>query len=129
MNAFLFGTVVILSATAEPSINQILDGIRMVESSNLPNPKDGDNGLAIGPYQIHKSYWKDGTRLLKVNWPYSEARQESKARQVVKAYITSYGKGHGWEGMIRCHNGGPTGWKKKATLGYLAKVKAAMKVK
>ncbi len=123
MNVLAIGTLAVLSCS--PTIDQILDGIRMVESSGGKNVKDGDNGKAIGPYQIHKSYWIDGTRLLKVKWPYEYARQEVYARKVVKAYITHYGKS-GWEAMIRVHNGGPNGYKKRATLTYLQKVKSAM---
>src|SRR5690606_22841719 len=36
---------------------EILYGIRQVESGGRENPPDGDDGLAIGPYQIHRAYW------------------------------------------------------------------------
>ena len=130
MNAILLVGLVMASVTPNtkiPKIERILDGIWMVESSKRDYPPDGDKGKAIGPYQIHKEYWKDGTRLLGVKWSYSDARKKDRARAVVRAYITHYGKGHGEDGMIRVHNGGPNGWKYKSTLKYLQKVKAAMK--
>lgn len=126
MNVLVLGTLSVLCCTPAPTMDEILDGIRQVESSGGKDKADGDDGKAIGPYQIWKSYWQDGTRILKVDWPYSDARNEERARRVVKAYISHYGKKHGWEGMIRCHNGGPTGWKKKSTLVYLKKVKTAI---
>ena len=130
MNSLTIGMLAILTCTqSPPTIDQILDGIRMVESSGGKNKRDGDNGKAIGPYQIHKSYWTDGTRILKVKWPYENARQEQYARKVVKAYITHYGKKHGWEAIIRVHNGGPSGYKKKSTFKYLRKVKVVIEEK
>ena len=39
--------------------DQILAAIRFVETSDQPSPPDGDDGLAIGPFQIHPSYWLD----------------------------------------------------------------------
>lgn len=129
MNVLTIGAITLLSCTTnDPNMNQLLDAIRMVESSDGKN-LTGDNGKAIGPYQIWEDYWKDAMRILKKDWPYSDAMKESRAREAVKAYITHYGKGHGWEGMARCHNGGPTGWKKKSTLVYLDKIKTALKEK
>lgn len=107
-------------------MDRVLDAIRFIESSNRTNPPDGDNGKAIGPYQIHKKYWQDGCAILKVKWPYADARNLVKARVVVRAYIEHYGKGMGIDSMIRIHNGGPNGWRKKSTLVYLKKVTAAM---
>lgn len=130
MNSLTIGMLAVLTCTqSPPTIDQILDGIKMVESSGGKDKRDGDDGKAIGPYQIHKSYWIDGIRILKVKWPYEYARQEQYARKVVKAYITHYGKKYGWEAMIRIHNGGPNGHKKKSTLGYLRKVKVVIEEK
>ena len=38
---------------------QILDAIRFVESSGRDDVPDGDDGRAIGPFQIHEVYWRD----------------------------------------------------------------------
>jgi soluble lytic murein transglycosylase-like protein len=100
----------------------LLDAIAHVESNNNPNAV-GDNGRAIGSYQIHRRYWQDGIRILGVDWKYRDARDPHKARQIVRAYLRYYGKGKSLLDMARIHNGGPNGHKKKATLGYSRKVK------
>lgn len=101
-----------------------MEAIRQVESSGGRNTRDGDHGRAIGDWQIHRAYWTDGTAALGVTWPYSDARNDTKARQVVRAYLRRYApKGAGPEQWARMHNGGPKGWKKKATLPYWAKVR------
>ncbi len=46
---------------------EILDAIRFVESSDRPNPPDGDDGLAIGPYQIHEVYLARRARVRSVD--------------------------------------------------------------
>jgi hypothetical protein len=111
-------------------LEQTLDAIRLVESSGGRDTRDGDNGRAVGPWQIHRAYWFDGTRFLGVRWPYRDARDPAKARQVVRAYVVHYQRAGGYPatpevwGMI--HNGGPHGPEKAATTGYGRKVLALM---
>jgi hypothetical protein len=113
-------------AQAQPS-DQLLDAIKQVESGGRCNVV-GDNGKAIGPYQIHRSYWLDacaydpslGSR------PYSACFEEAYARKVVVAYLTRYGKGKNAEQLARIHNGGPQGHKKSATKKYWSKVQKEM---
>lgn len=104
--------------------------ICQVESSGGKDKRDGDNGKAIGPFQIHRGYWEDATYFLQVDWPYSDARDMSKARAVVHAYTRHYARRYKlpWtpETIARIHNGGPRGWSKNATLPYWSKVQRAM---
>lgn len=111
-----------------PLLERTIDAIRMVESRGNANAV-GDNGRAIGAYQIHRDYWIDGTQALKVKWPYSDARDEAKARQVVRAYLLRYERKGNPESWCRLHNSGP-GWKKKmqATDGYWAKAKVFLQL-
>jgi hypothetical protein len=106
-----------------------LKAILWVESKGDPNAI-GDGGRAIGPYQIHKGYWEDATRLLKVDWPYSDARDPVKAAMAVRAYTEHYQRAGRYpatpEIWARIHNGGPRGPEKPATLPYWRKVRAAM---
>jgi len=92
----------------------------------------GDDGHALGPYQIWEAYWIDarldyGTHgLCLENKPYSE--------QVVRAYMLRYSKkctnrllqGVGTladvERVSRIHNGGPKGYSRIATRKYWVKV-------
>lgn len=114
--------------TTDPNsrdINQLLNAIAIVESNNN-DQAIGDGGKALGRYQIHKSYWIDGTTYLKVSWPYSDATDAKKARQVVRAYWKRYGKGKTIEQLARIHNGGLYGYKKKSTIKYWLKVKKVL---
>ena len=107
--------------TNSDDIEQLLDAIAQVESENNSSSV-GDGGRAIGIYQLHRSYWQDGTRILNVKWDYHLAFKPEKSRRVVKAYLSHYGKGKSLLDMARIHNGGPNGYKKKATLPYARKI-------
>lgn len=100
----------------------LLDAIAEIESNNHPGAI-GDKGRAIGAYQIHRAYWKDGTRFLGVDWNYREAFNPKKARRVVRAYLLHYGKGRSLMDMARIHNGGPKGHKKTSTIVYARKIR------
>ncbi len=102
-------------------IDRLLDAIAKVESRHDPGAI-GDGGRAAGAYQIHRSYWADGTKFLGVTWDYSLATDTTKAREVVRAYLLHYGQGCTLLEMARIHNGGPTGHKKPSTLPYARKI-------
>jgi hypothetical protein len=102
-------------------LERLLDAIAEVESGN-DSKAVGDEGRAIGMYQLHRGYWRDGIRILGVEWDYSLAFKAEKSRRVVKAYLLHYGKGRSLLDMARIHNGGPNGYKKKATVRYARKI-------
>ena len=106
-------------------IDRLLDAIAVVESHDNPGAV-GDHGRALGVYQIHRSYWTEGTELLGVTWRYQEARDPQKARQVVRAYLSYYGRGKTLLDMARIHNGGPRGYEKAATLAYARKIEQVL---
>ena len=108
-------------AAGRNSMDQLLDAIARVESRHDANAV-GDSGRAIGAYQIHRRYWQDGTRILGVDWDYKEATDPVKARKIVRAYIEHYGRGRSLIDMARIHNGGPRGYRKKATRPYARKI-------
>lgn len=109
----------------EDRIERLLDAIAQVESRSNRNAV-GDGGRAIGVYQIHRRYWQDGTRILGMDWPYEDAANPAKARQVVRAYLRHYGKDRSLLDMARIHNGGPNGHKKESTQDYAKKISAVM---
>jgi len=112
-------------AADDEEMERLLDAISRVESRRDPNAV-GDHGRAIGVYQIHRRYWEDGTRILGVDWKYSEASDPQKARQVVRAYLSYYGRGKSLLDKARIHNGGPRGHRLKATQKYALKIAAIM---
>jgi hypothetical protein len=132
--ALIAAAVITASAYAGPRppalTDALLDAIRFVESSDDPNVKDGDNGKAIGMYQIWKAYWIDACEYdpsLK-SGKYEDCRTDEKyARRVVIAYLSRYGKGKSAKDLARIHNGGPRGHRKDATLEYWSKVEDALK--
>lgn len=105
----------------DAEIDRLLDAIARVES-NRNALAVGDGGRALGVYQIHEMYWKDGTRFLGVDWSYDQAKDPAKARQVVRAYLLHYGQGKSLLQKARIHNGGPAGHRKKATVSYARKI-------
>lgn len=121
----LLMTIRAARATETDDLEFLLDAIAHVESNNNPDAV-GDNGRAIGSYQIHRRYWQDGIRILGVDWKYPDARDPQKARRVVRAYLRYYGKGKSLLDMARIHNGGPSGHRKEATLKYARKIEAIL---
>jgi len=110
---------------------KLLDAIEIKESSGRgAATPDGDDGAAIGSFQIHRAYWTDAMKALGKNWPYSDARIPWKARAATRAYIRHYARAArrpDLEAMARIHNGGPVGYRKPVTVQYWREVRAIMK--
>lgn len=113
----------------------LLWALAAVESNGDPNAV-GDGGKALGVFQIHEDYWKDGCRILGVNWEYKkEVWNVDKSVHIVTAYLAHYGARYKrtakqtptLEVLARIHNGGPDGFKKAATLKYWERVKKKLK--
>lgn len=111
-------------------IDDLLHAIHVVESGcRVENVPDGDDGRAIGPFQIWRVYWQDAIEA----WPqlggtYEDCRDYDYARRVVLAYWYRYAtkKRIGdvtAEKLARIHNGGPNGHKREITIKYWNKVK------
>ena len=97
--------------------------LHQVEAGGSLSPKDGDNGKAIGPFQIWRVYWQDS----RVSGHYEQVRDYEYAKKVIAAYMQRYApkawKDHDYETLARIHNGGPKGHQKAATIAYWQKVK------
>ncbi len=122
---FLLMPVARARVVSDTEVERLLDAIGRVESRSDPNAV-GDHGRATGTYQIHRGYWQDGTRILGVDWPYRDAKDPQKARQVVRAYLSYYGRDKSLIALARIHNGGPQGHEKKTTLSYARRIEAAL---
>tara|TARA_Y100000004_G_scaffold191628_1_gene250752 strand:- start:730 stop:1284 length:555 start_codon:yes stop_codon:yes gene_type:complete len=115
-------------ALTEEELTEVLSAIRVVESNNNPNAV-GDNGNAIGVYQIWKSYWKDATERSGIKGTYKDCYNPQYADKIVRAYMKRYaterrlGRAVTQEDIARIHNGGPNGYKKSATDKYWEKVR------
>lgn len=116
----------------------LYEAIATVES-NGNDYAIGDNGNAVGRYQIWKVYVDDVNRICKLNglkrrYTYADRTNPEKSLEMVKLYTWFYakryerltGKKATAEIKARIHNGGLNGWKKTATVKYWHKVKKEM---
>ena len=105
-------------------IYKLLRAIAQVETGDRDTV--GDNGEAMGPFQIHHDYWKDS----RVPGNYEQCHNYNYSEKVVLAYWHRFApealKNNDFEVLARVHNGGPNGWRNPATLGYWEKVKKAL---
>ena len=113
----------------------LLPLIAQIESNNNNNAV-GDDGKAIGIYQIHKIYVDDVNRILGEEvFTYEDRKDIQRSRLIVAIYLNHYGKQYyykhnKWPTMdilARIHNGGPKGYTKAATLHYWTKIKRVYK--
>lgn len=99
--------------------------LNLVETGGRSGAILGDQGKALGPYQIHKAYWKDVSK--QVGGSYSDVVSRSYSEKVILAYLNKYASDavahNDFETLSRIHNGGAKGATKEATKGYWEKVK------
>ena len=90
----------------------------------------GDNGAAVGILQIHKILVDDVNRIWDTDYTYNDRQDARKSAEMCILYLWHYGQayerktGHAanMEVLSRIWNGGPLGYKKKATEKYWEKV-------
>lgn len=138
-------------ATEGFTFDDLLDAIEWVESKGIATAV-GDNGEAVGAYQIHKAYVDDVNRIQKQwksvstgrsakTFKYEDRLDSGLSRYMTEKYL-SYWIRHAdllfdqdkysaididkLEAMARIHNGGPDGWKKESTKVYWKKIRARM---
>jgi muramidase (phage lysozyme) len=134
LNAIILGLLLGTPAMAitDAEMDTVLSAMRIVESNNNPNAV-GDNGNAIGVYQVWDSYWKDATEFSGIRGVYKDCYNPNYADRIVRAYMKRYanekrlGREVTMEDIARIHNGGPravwaTGKKKNNLDAYWAKV-------
>lgn len=108
-------------------LRPLLDALATVESNNNDDAV-GDAGKALGRYQIWEIYWQDAVE----NCPdlkragYECVKDKVYAERILVAYMLRYAKqaveDNDYQKLSRIHNGGPRGYKKKATVAYWNKV-------
>ena len=108
------------------TISNLITALIAVESSGN-DLAIGDGGKAIGPLQIHRAVVTDVNRITGSNYRHSDMTNRATARAVCGAYLQHYGRSKTTEDQARIWNGGPTGDRKTATLGYWRKVQKHLK--
>ena len=118
----------------DDGMDDFLQAIGQVESNNKDDAV-GDNGNAIGRYQIWKIYWQDAVDFdPSIGGKYEDVTDPVYAEKIVRAYLRRYATkrrlGHEptFEDMARIHNGGPNGYKKDATIKYWNKVEPVLEI-
>ena len=128
--AFLFtlitGPTIEQIDAARESLKPLLIAMRIVESSNNDDAV-GDNGKALGSLQIWEAYWQDAVEHAPcLEGSYKDVTNLVYAERVVVAYMLRYARkaveSKDFEKLARIHNGGPRGYKNKATLQYWKKI-------
>lgn len=122
---FVTSTAVAVPPPKDIDLDRVLDAIQKVETGGCKNPSKavGDGGNAIGPLQIHYSYWKDAIDFdPSIGGKYSDCTNEAYARKIAIAYFTRYAPNWKIETLAGIQNGGPKGHQSKATFNYRAKV-------
>lgn len=125
--------------TAHASLDDTIHAIHMTEAGGRMHPPDGDNRLAIGPFQEHYIYWFDATHEKRIGpngrlvWikvhpgTYQDCRKFGYARQVMIWYWQKHCpaalSSNNAQVLARVHNGGPDGATQRETLKYWKKVR------
>lgn len=100
--------------------NRFLSALQKVETGGIKNPDfaRGDNGKALGRYQLHRGYVLDAKsqdKTLTGAWV-DIAQDEFKSASAVVAYLTKYAEKEinsgNAEMMFAAHNSGPAYLKK-----------------
>jgi len=111
---------------SQADLETFLKAIHQVESGGKLGAIVGDDGRALGPFQIHKRYWADVAP--QIGGRYQDVTDYNYARKVMIAYFLKYAKdalqNKDWEKLAKIHNGGPKGHKKTSTEKYWTKVKS-----
>lgn len=108
------------------NLTNLISALIAVESSGN-DLAIGDQGRAIGPLQIHRAVVTDVNRFTGAHYRHQDMTNRAIARKVCQTYLEHYARGATDEQAARRWNGGPTGDRKTATLGYWRKVEAQLK--
>jgi len=125
IRAALFLSLALTAQAAPPE--SFWRALHLVETGGRTGAIIGDNGRALGPLQIHRSYHADS----RVAGDYSRCADLDYSKRVVTAYLQRYAPAAWASGdvttLARIHNGGPRGDQKPATINYAAKVRRLTK--
>lgn len=102
---------------------RFIHAIHKVESGGKEGFILGDKGQALGPLQIHYTYWLDAG----IVGHYQNCTNLTYSVKVMTAYLSRYVpwaiRSNNFEVLVRVHNGGPKGYLKPATFPYWERVK------
>ena len=106
-------SLAIISTAQSAPPEKFWAALHIVETGGALGPIRGDNGAALGPLQIHRSYWADS----KIEGRYEDCQNLAYSRRVVSAYLQRYAP-RAWQSadcasLAKIHNGGPNALRSK----------------
>ena len=129
-----------------PRLDAFFAAIRQVESGGERDLAEavGDQGRAIGPYQIWRCYWEDAAAAdPSIGGRYEDVRDERYAERAMLAYWRRWcpealaaaqadpgacmPRAAAFKVLARTHNGGPRGALHRSTLAYWRRVQAELR--
>jgi len=127
-------TTMLLLATcaAAHPLDRLHDAVATVESNHNPAAV-GDGGRALGHLQIHAAVVLDVNRAYLTDYAHRDMHDPEYARAVFNHYLALWateerlGRPVTDEDRARIWNGGPNGWRRKATEPYWRKVQRRLK--
>ncbi len=110
----------------------LISALCLVESGNDPNAV-GDSGKAVGILQIHQCVIDD-VNPLGYNFKPDDRFIPDKSKEICRLYLIRWGRRYERttgkqatpEILAMVWNGGPTGYKKRATISYWLRVEAIL---
>ena len=119
-----------LAALARENSTEIRDYLKIVETNNRPH-MIGDGGDSYGILQIQLNTIKDVNKKYGTFYTHEDAFDERCAEEIFDLYIRMWtehlekktGSSATEYDIVRIWNGGPNGYKRKATLPYLERYK------
>lgn len=115
-------------------INKLIPLLLLVESSGDLHAPPGDGGKSWGCMQIQACVVDDVNRVYSLTYKHRDVKDPHKAVEICRLYLLHYGgvyrsqtgRAPTMEVFARIYNGGPDGWRERATLKYWKKVKRAL---
>lgn len=138
MFKYLLITAVMLITVSSQAMNAwhhpLFAAMRQVESFSGRKPV-GDNGRSRGVYHIQACYVADVNRVYSTKFTLADRDNPVTAHRIVRLYLAHYGRVYTkvtgkpatCEVLARIHNGGPRGWRKKATIKHWRRVAREMR--
>lgn len=132
----ILAVLAMIPLTATPAeisrADAFLDALAAVESGGDDSAVNAKED-AHGRYQIRAAYLADANEYAHTAYTLADCHDPAIARRVVEAYLTRWGNALARTGRLvtardlaRIHNGGPSGWRKSATLDYASRFEAAL---
>lgn len=113
--------------------NSILAAVLIAIESSGNDRAVGDNGQARGALQIHREVVEDVNRVYGTRYTHRQMHERKVALAVLDRYLWLYarperlGRPVTNEDRARIWNGGPDGWRSRATDSYAARFRRMMR--